>query len=223
MSTVSVLLADDHALWRQGVRHVLESDPSLAIVAEAANAAAVLTLSAQHQPGIILLDISLPDGNGLELLPQLRRISPASQIIILSVHDHPEYVLRSVRAGASGYLRKDSSPEELGEAIRAIRGGATFFGPHVAEQLGTAIRAEEDRQGMESKVDLLSPRERDVLRGVASGATSKEIAQRLGISPRTVETHRESLMRKLEIKSVAGLTRFAIELGLDKSDPAKGT
>ena len=214
MTPVSVLLADDHALWRQGVRHVLEADDTLKVVAEAANAASVLLLAAQHHPNIILLDISLPDGNGIELLPNLRRVSPESQIIMLSVHDHPEYVLRSVRAGASGYLRKDSTPEELGEAIRAVRGGATFFGPHVAAQLGTAIRAEEDRQGRVSKLNVLSPRERDVLRGVAGGATSKEIGQQLGISPRTVETHRESLMRKLDIKSVAGLTRFAIEIGL---------
>jgi DNA-binding NarL/FixJ family response regulator len=133
---------------------------------------------------------------------------------MLSMHDHSEYVLEAVRAGAHGYLLKDTAAAELRRAIRAVDDGEAFFSPPVARQLSDAVRGELARERRTSDLGTLTHRERDVLEGVARGRTNKEIATALGISHRTVETHRESLMRKLRIRTVAGLTRFALELGL---------
>ena len=155
-----------------------------------------------------------PSGTGLEVIGDVRRAAPDARVLILSVHDEAEYVLQAVRAGAHGYLRKDSSPAELRDAVRAVDRGESVFSPAMTARLTDALRVESGRLARESRLALLTGRERDVLEGIATGETNKEIAARYGISPRTVETHRESLMRKLEIHNVAGLTRFAVEEGL---------
>jgi DNA-binding NarL/FixJ family response regulator len=138
-------------------------------------------------------------------------------VLILSIHDHAEYVMESIRAGADGYLRKDAAPGELREAVRAVHRGDSFFSAPVARQIGEGVRFVAERDARRARLDSLSGREREVLDGIVSGETNKEIAARLGISPRTVETHRESVMRKLEIRTVAGLTRFAVEMELGTS------
>jgi two-component system, NarL family, nitrate/nitrite response regulator NarL len=211
---IRVLIVDDHALVREGVRHVLSEAEGFDVVGEAATGADAITMAERCAPDVIVLDITMPRGSGLEVAGRLRTAVPAAKVLILSIHDHEEYVLRSVRAGANGYLRKDSSPAELREAIRHVHHGEAFFSAPVARQLSAALVAEEGRQERLSRLELLTGRERDVLGGIAAGETNKEIAARLGISPRTVETHRESLMNKLEIRTVAGLTRFAVEEGL---------
>ena len=209
-----MLVADDHALVREGIRNVLAATHGFDIAGEAGGGAEAVKLASECAPDVILLDVSMPDGGGLEVIGDIRRVAPDARVLILSVHDEAEYVLQGVRAGAHGYLRKDSSPAELRDAVRAVDRGESVFSPAMATRLSDALRVESDRTARASKLALLTARERDVLEGIASGETNKEIAGRFGISPRTVEAHRESLMKKLEIRSVAGLTRLAVEEGL---------
>jgi DNA-binding NarL/FixJ family response regulator len=211
---IRIMLVDDHALVREGVRHVLTSTPGFEVVAEAGDGETALKLAPEAAPDLVVLDLSMPGGTGLDVATRLRVELPEVRILILSVHDHPEYVLGAVRAGAQGYLRKDTSPAELREAIRAVARGESYFSPNVARHLTAAVRGESERGTPVERLVKLAPREREVLGGIAAGETSREIAARLGLSPRTVETYRENLMRKLEIRTVAGLTRFALDAGL---------
>jgi DNA-binding NarL/FixJ family response regulator len=209
---IRVLVADDHAIVRTGIRHVLETEPGFTVVGEASNGAEALALAVELAPDVVVLDISMPGGSGLGTAAELRRQCPDTRILILSMHDNAEYVLESLRAGVHGYLLKDSAAAELGGAIRAVCQGESFFSPPVARQLGAVVRGE--LSGQAGAVAALTSRERQVLVGVAGGRTNKEIAQELGISHRTVESHRESLMRKLDVYTVAGLTKIALEEGL---------
>jgi DNA-binding NarL/FixJ family response regulator len=211
-AAIRVLVADDHMLVRTGIRHVLESETGFEIVGEAANAAETLSLAAELQPDVVLLDISMPGESGLHLAAQLRRSAAEPRVLMLSMHDNAEYVLESVRAGAHGYLLKDTAATELRNAVRAVCRGESYFSPPIAGRLRDALRGEHSTPA--ATLDQLTGRERDVLRGVVRGRTNKEIAAELGISHRTVETHRESLMRKLQIKTVAELTRFAVAAGI---------
>ena len=211
---VRVMLVDDHTLVREGVRHVLAGTPGFEVVAEAGDGEAAIRLAPASRPDLVVLDLSLPGAGGLDVTSRLRQLLPAVRVLILSVHDHPEYVLGAVRAGAQGYLRKDTSPAELREALRAVARGESYFSPPVARHLSAAVRGDTPADDAGARLARLTPREREVLRGIAAGETSRGIATRLGLSPRTVESYRESLARKLDIKTVAGLTRFAIEAGL---------
>jgi len=215
-TTVRVMLVDDHTLVREGVRHVLAGTPGFDVVAEAGDGEAAVRLAPGSRPDLVVLDLSLPGAGGLEVASRLREALPAVRILILSVHDHPEYVLGAVRAGAQGYLRKDTSPAELREALRAVARGESYFSPPVARHLSAAVRGDTPADDAGARLARLTPREREVLGGIAGGETSRAIAARLGLSPRTVESYRESLARKLDIKTVAGLTRFAVEAGLVK-------
>ncbi|MGH7501684.1 MAG: response regulator [Longimicrobiales bacterium] len=211
---IRVLVADDHTVVREGIRSVLEAVPGFEIVAEVGTGAAALDRIAADHPDVAILDISMPDINGLDVVRQTRERGDRTGLLILSMHDHPEYVLSAVRAGADGYLLKNAGPAEVREAVRTVAEGREFFGRGVTQQLGAALRDETARLTSRNRLEQLSPREREVLALVADGQTSREIAEAFGISPRTVETHRESLMKKLEIRTVAGLTRFALEAGL---------
>jgi len=212
--SIRVLVADDHAVVREGIRHVLDGSHGFDIAGEAATGDEAVQLAADCEPDVVLLDVSMPNGTGLDVIGDVRRVAPQARVLILSVHDEAEYVLEAVRAGAHGYLRKDSSPGELRDAVRAVDRGDSFFSPAMAARLSDALRVESDRTTRASRLALLTGRERNVLEGIANGETNKEIASRYGISPRTIETHRESLMRKLQIHNVAGLTRLAVEEGL---------
>lgn len=206
---IRVLIVDDHALVREGIRHVLMSDGGggFEVVGEASTGADAVQLSAELAPDVVVLDLTMPGMSGLDAAPRIREAAPDARLLVLSIHDHEEYVLQSVRAGAEGYLRKDSSPAELRGAIRAIYEGGSFFSAPVARTLSAALQSER-------RIATLSAREREVLVEIARGASNKEIAARFGISVRTVESHRESLARKLQVKGAASLTRFAIENGL---------
>jgi DNA-binding NarL/FixJ family response regulator len=210
---IRVLIADDHAIVRTGIRHVLETEPGFSVVGEASTGAEALALALELSPDVAVLDLSMPGGSGLQTAVELRRRCPGTRILILSMHDNPEYVLESLRAGVHGYLLTDSAAAELGAAIRAVCRGESFFSPPVARHLGAAVRGELGAEGSGTLAALTS-RERQVLIGVAEGRTNKEMAQELGISHRTVESHRESLMRKLDVYTVAGLTKVALEEGL---------
>jgi DNA-binding NarL/FixJ family response regulator len=212
---IRVLVADDHMIVRTGIRHVLESETDLVVVGEAGSGAEAVSLAAELRPDVVVLDISMPDQSGLEVAARLRSGTAAPRILILSMHNNPEYVLESVRAGAHGYLLKDTAAAELRTAIRAVCRGESYFSPPVATRLTAAVRGEYG--SAHAGLELLTAREREVLLGIARGRTNKEIAAELGISHRTVETHRESLMRKLQIRTVAELTRLAIETGIIQS------
>lgn len=216
---VRVMLVDDHTLVREGIRHVLSATPGVEVVAEAGDAPEALRLAEQSRPDIVVQDLSLPGASGLDLTTRLKALLPTVKVMILSVHDHPEYVLGAVRAGAQGYLRKDTSPAELRQALQAVARGESYFSPPVARHLTAAVRGESLPEDPAGRLARLTPREREVLAGIAAGETSRAIAERLGLSPRTVETYRESLGRKLDIKTVAALTRFALEAGLVRAEP----
>jgi DNA-binding NarL/FixJ family response regulator len=207
---IRVIVADDHMIVRTGIRHVLESESGFQVVGEAANGAEAVALAEKLHPDVVVLDISMPDESGLEVAARLSGIAGAPRVLILSMHNNPEYVLESVRAGANGYLLKDTAATELRTAIRAVCRGESYFSPPVASRLSAAVRGDAHASGL----DQLTGREREVLLGVVRGRTNKEIAATLGISHRTVETHRESLMRKLQIRTVAELTRFALSAGI---------
>ncbi len=212
--TIRVLVADDHTVVREGIRHVLEREPGFEVVAEAASGSEVLPLAERHRPDVAVLDISMPGESGIQVAARLRQRLPETRILILSMYDNAEYVLESVRAGAHGYILKDTAATELRRAIRAVQNGEAFLSPPVASRLTAAVRGELEQEARAGDLGSLTTREREVLRGIVRGQTNKEIAAALGISHRTVETHRESLMRKLRIRTVAGLTRFAMEAGL---------
>lgn len=210
---IRVLVADDHAIVRTGIRHVLENEPGFTVVAEASTGTEALELAARLQPDVAVLDISMPGESGLKVAAELRTKSPDTHVLILSMHDNTEYVLEAVRAGAHGYLLKDTAATELCAAIRAVRRGESYFSPPIAGRLSAVVRGDAEPTPV-GALGQLTARERQVLVGIAQGHTNREIAQQLGISHRTVETHRESLMRKLEVRTVAGLTRLALEAGL---------
>jgi DNA-binding NarL/FixJ family response regulator len=211
---IRILIVDDHAVVREGIRHVLSADADFEVVGEAAGGIAAIELTQSLHPDVVVLDLSMPDLSGLEAAKRIRQVAPETAILILSIHDHREYVLRSIEAGTQGYLRKDSSPTELRTASRAVHEGGTFFSAPAARHLSGAVG---DRNGggvAQATSDMLTPRERDVLIEIARGRTNKEIAGTLGLSVRTIESHRESLLKKLGVRGTAGLTRFAIEAGL---------
>lgn len=198
---IRVLIADDHAVVREGVRHVLGAEHGFDVVGEAANGDEAIRLAESLAPDVVVLDLSMPGTSGLEAARQIRAHVPESRILILSIHDHAEYVQQSVGAGAQGYLRKDSSPAQLRAAVRAVHAGEPVFSDITASP-------------PDERVSSLTPRERSVLAAIASGRTNKEIATELAISVRTVEAHRDSIARKLNLRGAAALTRFALESGL---------
>jgi DNA-binding NarL/FixJ family response regulator len=209
---IRVLVADDHTIVRTGIRHVLEDESGFELVGEAANSSEALALAERLRPDVIVVDISMPGESGLQLATKLRTTLPEARVLILSMHDNAEYALESVRAGANGYLLKDAAGTELRSAIRAVCRGESYFSPPIAGRLRDALRGEQPAPA--GSLDQLTGREREVLVGVARGKTNKEIAADLGISHRTVESHRESMMRKLQIRTVAELTRFALAAGI---------
>lgn len=217
---IRVVIADDHAVVREGVRAVLEAG-GFEVVGEAADGAEAARLAREQRPDVLVLDLAMPVLAGLDALARVRRETPETRVLVLSIHDHEEYVVRCVQAGALGYLRKDSSPAELRDAVRSVCEGRGFFPPAAAQALAAALRGERAANDPRERLATLTARERDVLVEIASGRTNRQIGSRFGISVRTVESHRETLMRKLALRGAASLTRFAIEAGLvgSSTDP----
>ena len=210
MSTIRVAVIDDHAVVREGIRRVLEGEPGVVIVGEGKDGDEALLLAGRGGIDVLVMDVAMPGRTGIEVAAELQRRGDRVKVLVLSMYDQPEYVLESVRAGARGYLLKDSPPAELRRAVRSIHAGDQYFPPNVTARLTDAVRSAPPPKA----TDILTPREKEVLGGIAAGETNKQIAARLGISHRTVETHRESLMAKLDIRTVAGLTKLALEEGL---------
>jgi DNA-binding NarL/FixJ family response regulator len=219
MTPIRVLIVDDHSVVREGIRSVLGDAGAFTVVGEASSAAEAIAAVRQVAPDVVVLDVSMPGGSGLHAVPELLERAPTAHVLMLSVHDDPEYVIESVRAGAHGYLRKDSTPAELRTAIAAVHAGTGYYSPQLAGVLANALRSDTEPVGAARPpraVDVLTAREREILGHIAEGLTNREIGTKLGISTRTVEAHRDALTRKLGIRTVAGLTRLAIEQGLVK-------
>ena len=212
-----VVIADDHTVVRQGIRIVLEEVPGLEVVGEAGDGAGALRLIAKFKPDVAVLDVTMPEKTGLEVAKELRESDSDIGILILSMHDDPEYVLQAVRAGADGYVLKDVAPSELRDAIQAVASGKAFFAERVTHQLSVGLREELEHEQRRARIGSLTGREVEVLVRIADGNTNREIGEELGISPRTVETHRERVMAKLRVRTVAGLTRLVVEYGLGQT------
>jgi|SRR5579883_1015219 DNA-binding NarL/FixJ family response regulator len=209
---IRILLADNHTLVRAGLRALLEKIEEIQVVAEAGDGREALHLIAVHQPDIVLMDIAMPEMNGLEATAHVVKEFPQVRVIILSMHANEEYVLQALRAGAMGYVLKDAGIGELELAIRAIAQGETYLSPAVSKH----VVADYVRRvgGESSSLEQLTSRQREILQLIAEGRTTKEIADLLYLSVKTVETHRMQLMRRLDIHDVAGLVRYAIRMGL---------
>ena len=215
---IKVLLADDHPVVRKGLQSCLARQESLKIVGEAADGEEALRKTRELVPDVVLLDISMPRLNGLAVTEALRKETPKVKVLILSVHSNKEYIFRIIQSGAHGYVSKEAPPEELLRAIESVHSGETFFTPEIAH---AALNQLVNRSGSGDPFAQLTSREREVLVLIAEGRSNKEIASQLGIGVRTIETHRERIMRRLDIHSVAGLTRFAIANGLVSIDGTK--
>src|SRR5262245_56534475 len=212
MNPLRIILADDHTLVRAGLRSLMEQLKEVTVVAEANNGHEVLSLVAAHHPDVVLMDITMPGMNGFEAALRLKKDHPRIKIIILSMHTSEEYVLQALRAGVSGYLVKDSAPLELGLALQSVARGETYLSPPISRQV---VDNYMQRVGQaEEPLAHLTSRQREILQLIAEGSSTKDIARKLNVSVKTVETHRAQLMERLDIHDVAGLVRFAVRHGL---------
>jgi DNA-binding NarL/FixJ family response regulator len=216
MSTVRILLADDHALVRAGFRALLQDMADVEVVGEADDGHEALRLIAELHPDVAILDISMPGLNGLEVASRATKEHPQTRLIMLSMHADEEYVRRALFAGARGYLLKNADRGELELAVRAVARGDAWLSPAVSKKVVAAYgRGSPAPKG---PFELLTPRQREILQLIAEGLSTKEIAHRLAISVKTVETHRAELMRRLDIHDIAGLVRYAIRAGIVRSE-----
>lgn len=216
MNPTRVLLADDHTLVRAGLRKLLESMPQVTVVGEADDGLALLALATQLQPDLVLMDIAMAGLNGLEATARLLKAQPGVRVLILSMHQNEEYVRQALRNGAMAYLLKDAAPVELELAIQAVQRGETYLSPAVSR--GVVSDYLQRLRGDPAPAITLTPRQREVLQLVAEGHSTKEIARRLDLSVKTVDTHRSQLMKQLDIHEVAGLVRYAVRSGLISPD-----
>jgi two-component system response regulator NreC len=206
---IRILLAEDHRMVRQGFRLILTSQPDLEVVGEAGNGREAVELAAQLKPDVVVMDVTMPGWNGIEATRRLRAVSPATRVLGLSVHRDPVYVREIIRAGAHGYLLKESADTDLLAAVRAVAQGEGYLSPEVSIHL-----LSEYRKQVREPIDLLSAREREVLQMIAEGKTNKEIAAALNLSVYTVDGHRSRIMDKLNLHSTGELVRFAMRNGL---------
>ncbi len=206
---ITILLADDHSMVRQGFRRILESQPDMEIVGEAANGRQALERSAELKPDVVVMDVAMPELNGIEATRRLTEASPRTRVLALSMHKDAVYVREILRAGARGYLLKDAIDADLVAAVRAVARGDAFLAPAIADSVLT-----DYRQHVTDPIDLLTSREREVLQMIAEGKTNKEIANDLKLSVYTVDAHRGRIMEKLNLHSTGELVRFAVRKGL---------
>jgi DNA-binding NarL/FixJ family response regulator len=211
MKPIRVLIADDHALVRAGIRALVEKIEGVVVVGEAGKGNEALKMIKELKPTLMLLDLTMPEGGGFEVLDHVAKKFPELRVIVLTVHEAGEYAIRALREGAAGFLPKSAASTELEQAIQTVVRGERYISPETAEK--TVL---EYGKGVTKRDRLaaLSPRQREVLRLIAEGRTTKQIAQVLEISVKTVETHRAQLMQRLDIHDVAGLVRYAIVVGL---------
>lgn len=206
MRRIRILLADDHALVRAGIRALVQRVSECEVVGEAGDGRSALQLAKTLQPDVVLLDVAMPELNGLDAIPRILKQNPKIAIIVLSMHASREYVLRAVQAGAAGYVLKNAVVDELENAIRTVARGNKYLTPAISEQIIAGVGNDP--------LESLTLRQREILQLIAEGRTTRQIAETLHISVKTVETHRTVLMRRLDLHDVAGLVRYAIRVGL---------
>lgn len=209
-----IVIAEDHTILREGLKALLASDPRLEIAGEAADGMEAIRKVQELKPDLILLDLTMPRMNGIEAIRELKRESPDTRVLVLTVHKTEEYVLASLRAGADGYTLKDSTHAELSAAITAVLGGHNYLSPQISGKVISGYLDGKKRIKAKSSLESLTMREREILKLIAEDYKNREIADCLCISLKTVEKHRDNLMKKLDLHSAAALTAFAIEHGL---------
>lgn len=219
MKPIRIVIADDHNLVRAGIRSLLQSIDNLEVVGEAVDGREALNLIKNAHPDVALMDIAMPGMNGLEATARAVKTFPNTRIIILSMYSNDEYITQALRAGATGYLLKDSATAELELALRAVVRGETYLSPAVSKQvvanyLSRGAGTSEDPEKLVGRVDPLTPRQREILQLIAEGHSTKVIARLLNLSIKTIETHRTQMMARLNIHDIAGLVRYAIRTGL---------
>jgi DNA-binding NarL/FixJ family response regulator len=211
---IKILLADDHALLRQGLRHILESHNDFEVVAESSSGIEAVETARQHKPDIAIVDVAMKELNGIEATAQIIKHSPQTAVIILSMYSDERYVLRAVKAGARGYVLKNSAGDELIQAIQAVQRGLAFFSPAVARIFQNGVTRLQDARETSDRYEALTDRERQVYQLLAEGNSNKDIANRLNLSLHTVETHRWRIMEKMDLHSTAELVLSAVRRGL---------
>ncbi|GAB6060825.1 response regulator [Desulfonatronum parangueonense] len=214
MAKSRIIIAEDHVILREGLKSLLSSHPSLEVVGEAGDGQEAIRLAYNLAPDLLLLDLSMPGMHGITALEPLTKMCPQTKIIILTVHQSDEYILSAFRAGAKGYVLKDSSYEELLLAISNVLEGRTYISAGISERVIRRFVGRKNESEPASALDVLTSREREILQLIAEGNKSKKIAQILFISPKTVAKHRANLMHKLSLHSISALTAFAIQAGL---------
>ena len=211
--SVTVLLADDHPIVRQGLRHLLEAEPNIRMVGEASNGLEAVQLVEKFKPDVLIVDIVMPELNGLEVLKQVRERSPHTCCIVLSMQSADVYVVEALKAGASGYVLKETGPSELINAVHQVIQGERYLSPRISERLIDML-IESSQKSTVDPYQTLTNREREILQMAAEGWSSAEIARRLSISPRTAELHRGRMMNKLGLKNQTELIRYAFKRGI---------
>lgn len=214
MTSVRIVLADDHTLMRHGLRLVLNRQPDFEVVGEASNGREAIDLAIRENPDVVVMDIAMPLLNGIEAARRIHEERLKTAVVILSMHSDEGYILKALRAGARGYLLKDSAETDLIQAIRAVCSGKAFFSPAVSKVLADDYLRQMQQQGVEDPYDLLTPRERELLQLVAELKSTKDIANLLVLSPHTVDTHRGNLMQKLNVHSIPELILYAMRKGI---------
>ena len=214
MNPVRIVLADDHTVMRNGLRLLLERQPNLKVVGEAADGRQAVALSESANPDVVIMDIGMPNLNGIEAARQIVTHNPRTAIAILSMHSDESYVIRALKAGARAYLLKDSAEADLLAAVRALSEGKSFFSPAISRILVEDYMRQLERQGAEDTYELLTNREREILQLLAEGRTNKEVAAMLNLSLYTVETHRTHILQKLNLHSVPELILYAVRKGI---------
>jgi two-component system response regulator NreC len=212
--SIRILLADDHNLFRQGLRRIIEAQPGMEVIAEASSGLEAVELAKQHHPNVAVMDIAMKDLNGIEATAQLLRHCPETAVLILSMYSDERYVVRAVRFGARGYVLKDTVEEGLIEAIQHVAEGQTFFSPVVSRILQEAHAREFHGHRVDDRYETLTERERQLYHMLAEGQSNKDIANRLALSLHTVETHRTRIMEKLGVHSIAELVLSAVRRGI---------
>jgi two-component system, NarL family, response regulator NreC len=207
---IGVLLADDHGIVRKGLRFVLEHEPGMSVVAEASNGREAVKCCEQFRPDIAILDIAMPQLNGIEAVSLIRKSSPHTACMILSMHSDETYILRALSVGAKGYILKDAVEDEILPAVRAVLSGKSYFSPAIAKTLSEDYVRYLRQRGLEDSYDLLTDREKEILQLLAEGRANKDVANLLNLSVTTVETHRTNLMQKLGLHSAAEIVLYAV-------------
>lgn len=208
----TIILADDHELVRAGIRSILETFPNVNVAAESGDGKEALELVRRLQPDVLLLDITLPGLNGLEVAERIRKLEVRTRVLMLSMHAGPDYVARAIQSGAAGYLVKDSAVDELASALETVLGGRKYLSEALDRDVIKGFLSSGEL--MVEELHVLTPRQREILQLIAEGFSTREIAERLHVSVKTVETHRSQLMSRLGIFDVPGLVRFAIRTGM---------